>query len=193
VVDVANVMGARADGWWRDRAGAALRLCREVLALAARGTGPSGTGPSETGLSGTGPSETGLSGTGPSETGLSGTGPSESSGQSGERPAAAWVLVLEGRARDAAEQLRAAAPPGAGAPQGEALVPPTAASAAASAVPVRVVSAPASGDDAIVGVVAEVTGRAERCLVVTADRELRRRCEALGAAVVGPAWLLRLL
>ena len=27
MVDVANVMGARADGWWRDRAGAALRLC----------------------------------------------------------------------------------------------------------------------------------------------------------------------
>ena len=37
VVDVANVMGARADGWWRDRAGAALRLCREVDALARRG------------------------------------------------------------------------------------------------------------------------------------------------------------
>jgi len=26
VVDVANVMGSRADGWWRDRAGAARRL-----------------------------------------------------------------------------------------------------------------------------------------------------------------------
>jgi hypothetical protein len=37
VVDVANVMGARADGWWRDRAGAALRLGREVDALARRG------------------------------------------------------------------------------------------------------------------------------------------------------------
>ncbi len=34
VVDVANVMGARADGWWRDRPGAAARLCREVKALA---------------------------------------------------------------------------------------------------------------------------------------------------------------
>ena len=57
----------------------------------------------------------------------------------------------------------------------------------------RVVSAPASGDDAIVGVVAEVIASGESCLVVTADRELRRRCEALGAAVVGPTWLLRLL
>ena len=30
-------MGARADGWWQDRAAAALRLCREVIALAQRG------------------------------------------------------------------------------------------------------------------------------------------------------------
>ena len=37
MVDVANVMGARPDGWWHDRAGAALRLCREVIALAQRG------------------------------------------------------------------------------------------------------------------------------------------------------------
>ena len=36
VVDVANVMGARADGWWKDRAGAAARLCGEVAALASR-------------------------------------------------------------------------------------------------------------------------------------------------------------
>ncbi len=131
MVDVANVMGARADGWWRDRAGAALRLCREVQALAAREAGPSGP--------------------------------------PGSCPAAAWVLVLEGRARDAAGQL----------PD--------------SAAPVRVVTAPASGDDAIVGVVAEVIASGETCLVVTADRELRRRCEALDAAVTGPAWLLRRL
>ena len=29
--------------------------------------------------------------------------------------------------------------------------------------------------------------------LVTADRELRRRAEALGAEVVGPGWLLELL
>jgi 8-oxo-dGTP diphosphatase len=33
VVDVANVMGSRADGWWRDRAGAASRLRDEVAAV----------------------------------------------------------------------------------------------------------------------------------------------------------------
>ena len=39
---MANVMGARADGWWRDRAGAALRLCREVHALSGREDSPAG-------------------------------------------------------------------------------------------------------------------------------------------------------
>jgi hypothetical protein len=140
VVDVANVMGARADGWWRDRAGAALRLGREVMALARQSSGAPSGGP-----------------------------------PSGEAPASAWVLVLEGRARDAAVIL-----------QDEA-------NEAGKAVPVRVVSAPGSGDDAIVGVVAEVVARDESCLVVTADRELRQRCEELNASVVGPGWLLRLL
>jgi hypothetical protein len=36
-VDTANVMGARPDGWWRDRAGAAVRLHAEVEQLAASG------------------------------------------------------------------------------------------------------------------------------------------------------------
>ncbi len=35
VVDVANVIGARPDGWWRDRAGAAGRLRRGILGLLA--------------------------------------------------------------------------------------------------------------------------------------------------------------
>jgi 8-oxo-dGTP diphosphatase len=152
VVDVANVMGARADGWWRDRAGAALRLCREVLALASR-----------------------------------------YAATPDERPAAAWVLVLEGRARDAAQRLRDSALPAGDAPPGADRVPPAEGGPPGTAAPVRVVSAPGSGDDAIVAVVAEVTASGERTLVVTGDRELRRRCEALGAVVVGPGWLLRLL
>jgi 8-oxo-dGTP diphosphatase len=49
VVDVANVMGARPDGWWRDRAGAAVRLHAEVAALTASGRAilPGETGPPE--------------------------------------------------------------------------------------------------------------------------------------------------
>jgi hypothetical protein len=37
VVDVANVMGSRPDGWWRDRAGAAVRLHDQIVVLAASG------------------------------------------------------------------------------------------------------------------------------------------------------------
>lgn len=36
IVDVANVVGSRPDGWWRDRAGAARRLYDQVLASAVR-------------------------------------------------------------------------------------------------------------------------------------------------------------
>ena len=31
LVDIANVMGSRPDGWWRDRAGAAVRLLTELV------------------------------------------------------------------------------------------------------------------------------------------------------------------
>jgi 8-oxo-dGTP diphosphatase len=37
IIDAANVMGSRPDGWWRDRAGAAARLAGQVAALARRG------------------------------------------------------------------------------------------------------------------------------------------------------------
>ncbi|MEV7599816.1 NTP pyrophosphohydrolase [Kitasatospora sp. NPDC089797] len=53
---------------------------------------------------------------------------------------------------------------------------------------VRVVSADGSGDDRIVDVVREARAGdpARACLVVTADRGLRARVGALGAAVTGP-------
>lgn len=51
---------------------------------------------------------------------------------------------------------------------------------------IRVVSAPGSGDDAIVDLVrTECAGR--QCVVVTADRGLRTRVTDLGAAVLGPS------
>ncbi|WP_327185586.1 NTP pyrophosphohydrolase [Streptomyces sp. NBC_01334] len=49
---------------------------------------------------------------------------------------------------------------------------------------VRVEAAPGSGDDRIVELVAGAVGRSR--LVVTADRELRRRVTELGADVTGP-------
>jgi hypothetical protein len=53
---------------------------------------------------------------------------------------------------------------------------------------ITVIHAEGSGDDALVNVVAGASG--EAVTLVTADRELRRRAEALGAEVVGPSWLL---
>jgi hypothetical protein len=111
VVDGANVVGSRPDGWWRDRAGAAERLRDALVPLAAAGL-PDLPPPLEV------------------------------------------VLVVEGKAR------------GVGTVDG-----------------VRVVAAPGSGDDTIVDLVAAATGRT---VVVTADRGLRERVQALGAEVRGP-------
>ncbi len=109
VVDAANVVGSRPDGWWRDRPGAARRLHERLVAA---GLDP-------------------------------------------------VVVVVEGAAR-------------AGVPEGDG-------------DGVRVVHAPASGDDTLVDVVGELT---DDVTVVTSDRELRGRVEALGARTVGPSWLL---
>ncbi|MEV7402402.1 NTP pyrophosphohydrolase [Streptomyces sp. NPDC091267] len=53
---------------------------------------------------------------------------------------------------------------------------------------VRVAAAAASGDDLIVELAAGAAqgARPRRCVVVTADRELRRRVEAYGALCTGP-------
>ncbi|HLN71266.1 MAG TPA: hypothetical protein VK280_28855 [Streptosporangiaceae bacterium] len=134
IVDVANVMGSRPDGWWRDRAAAAARLHTEITALAAEGTALAAEGTA------------------------SETGPPQ------------FVMVLEGAARAAAARIDVGR--------------------IGPADRVRVVQADGSGDDAIVALVRELPGRR---FVVTADRELRRRCEAAGATVLGPGWLLGLV
>jgi 8-oxo-dGTP diphosphatase len=56
---------------------------------------------------------------------------------------------------------------------------------------VTVVHAPGCGDDALVDAVDAADRGTVR--IVTADRELRRRAEALGAAVVGPRSFLDVL
>jgi 8-oxo-dGTP pyrophosphatase MutT (NUDIX family) len=153
IVDAANVMGARADGWWRDRAGAAARLRDELSSLAARGLRslPAGV-----------------------------TAP----------PLDVWypeiIFVVEGAARAVAATPAgtAAGEPGDGAGAGGS---PHVAPVTGS---VRVAAARGSGDDMIAELAAGTRGIR---LVVTADRELRRRCEAVGAAVTGPRWLLNLL
>jgi 8-oxo-dGTP diphosphatase len=134
VVDAANVVGSRPDGWWRDRAGAAGRLIAGLAGLA--------------------------------ELGVTGF-PAQMRLPDPARWFPEFVVVLEGQARRA--------DPGEAAP-GRGLL--------------RVVSAPGSGDDTIARLAAELPGRR---LVVTADRELRSRCEGAGALVTGPRWLTGLL
>ena len=116
IIDGANVVGSRPDGWWRDRAGAARRL-QEQLSTA-------------------------------------------------ELPHDEVLLVLEGTARQ-------------GNPAGQD-------------GRLRTVHAQRSGDDAIVeAVVAQGdAGDGRDVTVVTADRVLRQRVEAAGAASVSPSWLL---
>lgn len=55
---------------------------------------------------------------------------------------------------------------------------------------VRVVAAAGSGDDAMVDLV-RTEGADRPCAVVTADRELRGRVDALGADVLGPRTVRR--
>jgi hypothetical protein len=170
IVDGANVMGSRADGWWRDRAGAMARLHGELAALAAHGatgavpgTGAAGGAGGATAAGGAG----GPGGGGGAAAAGGAAGADAAAGSSGEAAAGRWFphvfLVVEGRARAVLD-----------------LVGP--------APRVRVVAAHGEGDDEIASLAGRLTGQR---VVVTADRELRRRCEAAGAAVTGPGWLLR--
>jgi 8-oxo-dGTP diphosphatase len=137
IVDAANVVGSRPDGWWRDRAGAAGRLMDQLAVLASGGI-----------------------------TSLPEAVPVPVL----ERWFPQFVVVLEGAAaaaRDPADPGRAPAPSR-----------------------LRIVRATGSGDDEIARLAACVPGQR---LVVTADRELRARCETTGASVIGPRWLLDLL
>jgi 8-oxo-dGTP pyrophosphatase MutT (NUDIX family) len=83
-----------------------------------------------------------------------------------------WTVVLEGDAR-------------------AAVVPATTSGVSGSAgAPIEVVLAPGGGDDAIVAATDEALRAGHTpVVVVTADRELRARVEALGAVTRGPSWL----
>jgi hypothetical protein len=125
VVDIANVMGSRPDGWWRDRAGAATRLLDRLGPL----RGADVTLPADLG-----------------------------SAQLGEIHA-----VVEGAARGV---------------EGPRLI--------------LVVPAERDGDSEILEQARRLAASGKTPLVVTADRELRRRLP-VQALVAGPDWLNRLL
>jgi 8-oxo-dGTP diphosphatase len=160
IVDGANVVGSRPDGWWRDRAGAAARLRDELAPLVAHGIGdlPDGEGHRPA------PER--------SRDAEFGDGRRANRDRDRDRSDRAadgltqmrWlpdvVMVVEGAARATAANLAGS--------------------------PVRVVAADGAGDDTIAALAAKTAGRR---VVVTADRELRARCVAAGASVAGPSWL----
>jgi 8-oxo-dGTP diphosphatase len=164
VVDAANVVGSVPDGWWKDRAGAASRLLGSVEALAAAGV------------------------------------PAGLLDLPFDRWWPRWTVVLEGEARGAAATGTAGAGVGGGA-AGAGVGGAAGASSSeqkTSGVDARgddscsldVVRAPGSGDDAIVETArAAIDAGHAPVVVVTADRELRARVEAIGAVVRGPSWL----
>jgi 8-oxo-dGTP diphosphatase len=135
VVDGANVVGARGrgDGWWRDRAGAARRLRDDLAPLAAAGIAAADL---------------------PGELGGSGDA---------DLLFPAVVVVVEGAAREVAED-----------DQGQ----------------VAVRAAAGSGDDEIVATAREARTAGRRVLAVTADRGLGDRLATAGVPRVGPRWLL---
>jgi 8-oxo-dGTP diphosphatase len=145
IVDGANVMGSRADGWWRDPPGAMARLHGDLAGLADRGIPGSAPGASPDWPDAPGGPDPDMPG----------------GSQSGDRWFPEVVLVVEGRARAVVDLVSSA--PG-----------------------VEVVAARGEGDDTIAKLAGQLPGQR---IVVTADRELRRRCEAAGAAVTGPRWL----
>ncbi|MFJ9632472.1 NTP pyrophosphohydrolase [Streptomyces sp. NPDC091280] len=95
-----------------------------------------------------------------------------------------WWRDRRGAAERLRDRLAADGVPGRPDPVEIVLVVEGAARGVASVPGVRVESAPGSGDDRMVELVAGAAGRV--CLVVTADRELRRRVTELGAEVTGP-------
>ncbi|MFR0356612.1 NTP pyrophosphohydrolase [Streptomyces sediminimaris] len=95
-----------------------------------------------------------------------------------------WWRDRRGAAERLRDRLAAGGLPGRAGAVEIVLVVEGAARGVASVPGVRVESAPGSGDDHVAGLVAAAGRRP--VLVVTADRELRRRVRDLGAEVAGP-------
>ena len=203
VVDAANVVGSRPDGWWRDRPGAAARLVAALAAalrsgaltspvtvilegaaragvaagMAAAGVaGATGAGVAEASEAGAGEAAAG-------EAGAVGTGEA-GAGEAGAGEAGA------GEARIGVAGTGEAGAGGAGTGDDTGAVGAGDELGDGTAPMLRVLHAPADGDSAIVAEVkALVASGAAEVIVVTADRALRARVLAAGGNVVGPSWL----
>lgn len=164
IVDAANVIGSRPDGWWRDRAGAALRLRDDLAGLATAGVAALPVEMRVPALDRWFPKIV-----------LVVEGAARSIAAAHSRGTVGGTSS-HGGARGTSSH---------GGNRGASR-----ASGADGNGQLRVVAAAHSGDDAIADLAGELAGRR---LVVTADRQLRARCAAAGASVAGPRWLLGLL
>lgn len=179
VVDAANVIGSRPNGWWKDRAGATERLVERILASLDRGfdaarllaLGTDGESAGRERSASTSDVDHPVEPVNADDTEQP-VDPRSASAVSSTAEALAHepvvtlirpdvVVVIEGLARDASLDV--------------------------DGYPLSVVRAEGSGDDAVVEAVAGLVGRkTSRIVVVTADRALRGRVEALGAVAAGP-------
>jgi predicted ribonuclease YlaK len=109
----------------------------------------------------------------------------------GSRPTG-WWRDRAGAARSFVDQVRSAVASGRIDEPVTIVLEGQARQGAESAVAdgVTVLHADGSGDDKLVAVVEDAADAEHVVTLVSADRELRRRAEALGAEVVGPRWLL---
>ena len=97
IVDGANVVGSRPDGWWRDRAGAAVRLHDNLAKLAERG---------EQGIPAAELSASGSTATrGPEPGHDPGSGPDAGPDAGARLVPVSVLLVLEGAARRAVPRI----------------------------------------------------------------------------------------
>jgi 8-oxo-dGTP diphosphatase len=191
IVDAANVMGSRPDGWWRDRAGAARRLRDQLAGLAADGVTALPESMQAPALKLWFPEIVlVVEGAARSVAAAHAAGPQgdDGSGSPGRRE--------HGRRADREQGSAGRREPGSVGGRGPGSVGGRGPGSGGGREPgaadgqVRVIAAPGSGDDTIAAVAADLEGRR---LVVTADRELRARCVAAGASVTGPSWLLNQL
>jgi hypothetical protein len=131
IVDGANVVGSRADGWWRDRAGAAVRLRDELAPLVQQGITELPPGASDASMADRAAGEEA------GDRGRAGSDRDWSDRRSNGLTQMRWlpdvVLVVEGAARPAADD------PGAS--------------------PLHIVAAQGAGDDTIAGLAAQTAGR----------------------------------
>jgi 8-oxo-dGTP diphosphatase len=199
IVDGANVVGSRPDGWWRDRAGAAVRLRDELAHLVTEGITdlPPGTaGAAESGAAGADRDGADGASLGQPDSAVGGPGtPPAPSGRPSRRGMWLPVGVLDSGDADIARMgdgriLMRWMPDVVLVVEGAARPAASRAGEPGEGSPVSTVAAPGSGDDTIAALAAETAGRR---IVVTADRELRQRCIAAGASVAGPGWLLGLI